>query len=162
MGLRGRTVKVPVGVCWGIAAYKSVELVSPAAGCRYDPHVGCAKRRRRLCGPPRTFAAISGHKGITSLWRWDAGACWVGGCCYGRRDEYRRTTLRGADDEADDRRSRDGGGAAKFGTVAEDFLSTHVLAPTGAVWMVAPAMNVNSGQHPATRANVEDAAWQRR
>src|ERR1700760_309429 len=66
-------VKVTVGVCGGIAAYKSVELVRLLQDAGFDPHVvmtGAAEEFVR----PLTFQAISGHKVITSLWGEDSGA----------------------------------------------------------------------------------------
>src|ERR1700755_2575306 len=66
-------VKVTVGVCGGIAAYKSVELVRLLQDAGFDPHVvmtGAAEEFVR----PLTFQAISGHKVITGLWGEDAGA----------------------------------------------------------------------------------------
>ena len=66
-------VKVTVGVCGGIAAYKSVELVRLLQDAGYDPHVVMTKAAEEFVRP-LTFAAISGHKVITSLWGEDAGA----------------------------------------------------------------------------------------
>src|SRR5271170_2569908 len=59
--------KVTVGVCGGIAAYKSVELVRLLQDAGYDPHVVMTKAAEEFVRP-LTFAAISGHKAITSLW----------------------------------------------------------------------------------------------
>jgi phosphopantothenoylcysteine decarboxylase/phosphopantothenate--cysteine ligase len=39
MGMSNGRVKVTVGVCGGIAAYKSVELVRLLQDAGYDPHV---------------------------------------------------------------------------------------------------------------------------
>ena len=44
--------------------------------------------------------------------------------------------------------------------LADDFLTTLYLAFTGPV-VIAPAMNVNMWQHPATQANLADAAQAR-
>src|SRR5690242_21014245 len=68
----GKT-KVTVGVCGGIAAYKSVELVRLLQDAGYDPHVVMTRAAEEFVRP-LTFAAISGHKVITSLWTEDAGA----------------------------------------------------------------------------------------
>src|ERR1700759_4605495 len=64
--------KVTVGVCGGIAGYKSVELVRLLQDAGYDPHVVMTKAAEEFVRP-LTFAAISGHKVITSLWGEDAG-----------------------------------------------------------------------------------------
>ena len=66
-------LKVTVGVCGGIAAYKSVELERLLQDAGYDPHVVMTKAAEEFVRP-LTFAAISGHKVITSLWGEDAGA----------------------------------------------------------------------------------------
>ena len=141
-------VKVTVGVCGGIAAYKSVELVRLLQDAGYDPHVVMTKAAEEFVRP-LTFSAISGHKVITSLWGEDAGAVT-------RDDEssiehiYEAQTTKlliVAPATADV--------LAKFAHgLADDFLSTMFLATTAPV-IVAPAMNVNMWEHPATRANVE-------
>ncbi len=64
--------KVTVGVCGGIAAYKSVELVRLLQDAGYDPHVVMTKSAEEFVRP-LTFAAISGHKVITTLWGEEAG-----------------------------------------------------------------------------------------
>jgi len=141
-------VKVTVGVCGGIAAYKSVELVRLLQDAGYDPHVVMTKAAEEFVRP-LTFAAISGHKVITSLWGEDAGAV-------SEDDEssiehiYEAQTTKlliVAPATADM--------LAKFAHgLADDFLSTMFLATTATV-IVAPAMNVNMWEHPATKANVE-------
>jgi phosphopantothenoylcysteine decarboxylase / phosphopantothenate---cysteine ligase len=141
-------VKVTVGVCGGIAAYKSVELVRLLQDAGFDPHVVMTKAAEKFVRP-LTFAAISGHKVITTLWGEDAGA--------GSDDdessiehihEARTTKLLIVAPATADM-------LAKFAHgLADDFLSTMFLATTAPV-IVAPAMNVNMWEHPATRANVE-------
>src|ERR1700729_1816145 len=66
-------VKVTVGVCGGIAAYKAVELVRLLQDAGLDPHVVMTQGAEEFI-KPLTFSAISGHKEITSLWSEDAGA----------------------------------------------------------------------------------------
>ncbi len=140
--------KVTVGVCGGIAAYKSVELVRLLQDAGYDPHVVMTKAAEEFVRP-LTFAAISGHKVITTLWGEDAGS--------GSEDEassiehineaQMTKLLIVAPATADI--------LAKFAHgLADDFLSTMYLATTAPV-IVAPAMNVVMWEHPATRANVE-------
>jgi phosphopantothenoylcysteine decarboxylase / phosphopantothenate---cysteine ligase len=141
-------VKITVGVCGGIAAYKSVELVRLLQDAGYDPHVVMTKAAEEFVRP-LTFAAISGHKVITSLWGEDAGAV--------REDhdssiehiyEAQTTKLLIVAPATADVLARFAHG------LADDFLSTMFLATTAPV-IVAPAMNVNMWEHPATRANVE-------
>ena len=146
----GKT-KVTVGVCGGIAAYKSVELVRLLQDAGYDPHVVMTKAAEEFVRP-LTFAAISGHKVITTLWGEESGA----GSAGSDEDESSiehiweaQTTklLIVAPATADM--------LAKFAHgLADDFLSTMFLATTAPV-IAAPAMNVNMWEHPATRANLE-------
>jgi phosphopantothenoylcysteine decarboxylase/phosphopantothenate--cysteine ligase len=141
-------VKVTVGVCGGIAAYKAVELVRLLQDAGFDPHVVMTRGAEEFVRP-LTFAAISGHKVITSLWSEDAGAGT-------EQDEssiehineaQTAKVLIVAPATADT--------LAKFAHgLADDFLSTMYLATTAPV-IVAPAMNVNMWEHPATRANIE-------
>jgi len=143
-----RRTKVTVGVCGGIAAYKSVELVRLLQDAGYDPHVMMTKAAEEFVRP-LTFAAISGHKVITTLWGEDAGAVSEGGESSIEHIQEAQTTklLIVAPATADM--------LAKFAHgLADDFLSTMFLATTAPV-VVAPAMNVNMWEHPATRANVE-------
>ncbi|HEY1994189.1 MAG TPA: bifunctional phosphopantothenoylcysteine decarboxylase/phosphopantothenate--cysteine ligase CoaBC [Edaphobacter sp.] len=141
-------VKVTVGVCGGIAAYKSVELVRLLQDAGYDPHVVMTKAAEEFVRP-LTFAAISGHKVITSLWGEDAGAVTEDDESSIEHIHEAQTTslLIVAPATADM--------LAKFAHgLADDFLSTMFLATTAPV-VVAPSMNVNMWEHPATRANVE-------
>jgi phosphopantothenoylcysteine decarboxylase/phosphopantothenate--cysteine ligase len=143
----GRT-KVTVGVCGGIAAYKSVELVRLLQDAGYDPHVVMTKAAEEFVRP-LTFAAISGHKVITSLWSEDAGA--VSGDDESSIEhiyEAQTTKLLIVAPATADMLAKLAHG------LADDFLSTMFLATTAPV-IVAPAMNVIMWEHPATRANVE-------
>ena len=141
-------VKVTVGVCGGIAAYKAVELVRLLQDAGFDPHVVMTRGAEEFVRP-LTFAAISGHKVITSLWSEDAGAGIEGDESAIEHINEAQTTkvLIVAPTTADT--------LAKFAHgLADDFLSTMYLATTAPV-IVAPAMNVNMWEHPATRANIE-------
>ena len=141
-------VKVTVGVCGGIAAYKSVELVRLLQDAGFDPYVVMTRAAEEFVRP-LTFAAISGHKVITSLWGEDAGVVAEGDESSIEHIHEAQTTklLIVAPATADT--------LAKFAHgLADDFLSTMFLA-TKAPVIVAPAMNVNMWEHPATRANVE-------
>ena len=146
-------VKVTVGVCGGVAAYKAVELVRLLQDAGLDPHVVMTRAAEEFVRP-LTFAAISGHKVITSLWGEDAGAAPVelgdeGAASVIEHINEAQTTkvLIVAPATADT--------LAKFAHgLADDFLSTMFLATTAPV-IVAPAMNVNMWEHPATRANIE-------
>jgi phosphopantothenoylcysteine decarboxylase/phosphopantothenate--cysteine ligase len=148
MAMSAGRMKVTVGVCGGIAAYKSVELVRLLQDAGYDPHVVMTKAAEEFVRP-LTFAAISGHKVITSLWGEEAGAVTADDESSIEHIYEAQTTklLIVAPATADT--------LAKFAHgLADDFLSTMFLATTAPV-IVAPAMNVNMWEHPATKANVE-------
>ncbi|MEO6909810.1 MAG: bifunctional phosphopantothenoylcysteine decarboxylase/phosphopantothenate--cysteine ligase CoaBC [Edaphobacter sp.] len=141
-------LKVTVAVCGGIAAYKAVELVRQLQTAGLDPHVVMTRAAEEFVRP-LTFAAITGHKVITSLWGEDAG---VGS----EDDESGIEHI----NEAQTARALIVTPAtadilAKFAHgLADDFLTTMYLATTAPV-IVAPAMNVNMWEHPATRTNIE-------
>jgi len=141
-------LKITVGVCGGIAAYKSVELVRLLQDAGYDPHVVMTRAAEEFVRP-LTFAAITGHNVITSLWNEDAG---IGS----ETDESGIEHI----NEAQTTHALIVAPAtahvlAKFAHgLADDFLSTMYLATTAPIIM-APAMNVNMWNHPATRANIE-------
>jgi len=140
-------IKVTVGVAGGIAAYKAVEVVRQLQDAGFDPHVVMTAAAERFI-QPLTFAAITGHKVISSLWSEDAGAS--GGELSGIEhiNEAQTTAALVVVAATADL-------LAKFAHgLADDFLSTLYLATTAPV-LVAPAMNVNMWQHPATQANLE-------
>lgn len=143
-------VKVTVGVCGGIAAYKAVELVRLLQEAGLDPHVVMTRAAEEFVGP-LTFAGITGHKVITSLWGADAGAGAEGveGAVSAMEhiNEAQTTRLLVVAPATADV-------LAKFAHGhADDFLTTMFLA-TEAPVIVAPSMNVNMWQHPAVRENV--------
>lgn len=143
-------LKVTVAVTGGIAAYKSVELVRLLQDAGYDPHVVMTRAAEEFLRP-LTFAAITGHKVITSLWSEDAGV--------GSEADDETSGIEHIN-EAQTTQAIIVAPAtahvlAKFAHgLADDFLSTMYLATTAPVIM-APAMNVNMWNHLATRANVE-------
>ncbi len=145
--------KVTVGVCGGIAAYKAVELVRLLQDAEYDPHVVMTRAAEEFVRP-LTFAAISGHRVITTLWGEEAGTGSGAKDASGEHSsvehiEQAQTTrvLVVAPATADV--------LAKFAHgLADDFLSTLYLAMSAPV-IVAPAMNVVMWEHAAVRANVE-------
>src|ERR1700734_244156 len=148
-------IKVTVGVCGGIAAYKSVELVRLLQDAGYDPHVVMTRAAEEFVRP-LTFAALSGHKVITSLWPSpdsDAGsaAAAIEDSAIEHIAEAQTTELLVVAPATADT-------LAKFAHgLADDFLSTLYLA-TNAPVVLAPAMNVNMWNHPATQANVATLA----
>ncbi len=150
--MKAERSKVTVGVCGGIAAYKSVELVRLLQDAGYDPHVVMTAAAEKFV-TPLTFAAISGHKVITSLWGEEAGK---GSAVEDPEGEHSSVEHIQA---AQSTRllvvaPATANMLAKFAHgLADDFLSTMYLATTAPV-IVAPAMNVNMWEHPAVQANV--------
>jgi phosphopantothenoylcysteine decarboxylase/phosphopantothenate--cysteine ligase len=142
------TVKVTVGVCGGIAAYKALDLVRALQQAGLDPYVVMTNAAEEFV-TPLTFAAISGHKVITSLWAGGdgAGAGDVHDSAIEHIAEAQTTEVLIVAPATSDT-------LAKFAHgLADDFLSTMYLA-TPAPVIVAPAMNVTMWEHAATQANV--------
>jgi phosphopantothenoylcysteine decarboxylase/phosphopantothenate--cysteine ligase len=140
-------MRVTVGVSGGIAAYKAAELVRALQRQALDVRVVMTEAACRFV-QPLTFAALSGHKVITSLWD-EAG-----------------TSEGGLDSSIEHIGEAQWADAlvvapatanilAKFAHgISDDFLTTMYLATTAPV-LVAPAMNVNMWEHAATQANLE-------
>ena len=134
--------KVTLGVTGGIAAYKSAELVRALQQHSLDVHVVMTRAAEEFVRP-LTFAALTGHKVITSMWQADA---YEGGSIEHISEAESTNLLLVAPATAHT--------LAKFAHgLADDFLSTLYLATTAPV-MVAPAMNVNMWNHAATQANL--------
>ncbi len=134
--------KVTLGVTGGIAAYKAAELVRALQQHSLDVHVVMTRAAEEFVRP-LTFASLTGHKVITSMWETDeyddAGIEHISAA-------QSTNLLLVAPATAHT--------LAKFACgLADDFLSTLYLATTAPV-MVAPAMNVNMWNHAATQANL--------
>src|SRR5580658_1457547 len=140
-------MRVTVGVSGGIAAYKAAELVRALQRQALEVHVVMTEAACRFV-QPLTFAALSGHKVITSLWD-DAGSS---------QGAYESSIEHIAEAQWADALVVAPATAnilAKFAHgIADNFLTTMYLA-TRAPVLVAPAMNVNMWDHPATQANLE-------
>jgi phosphopantothenoylcysteine decarboxylase/phosphopantothenate--cysteine ligase len=141
-------MRVIVGVSGGIAAYKAAELVRALQRQAVEVHVVMTAAAQKFV-QPLTFAALTGHKVITSLWEeWDASdaAAEQNGIDHIAEAQW-ADALVVAPATANI--------LAKFAHgIADDFLSTLYLA-TAAPVLVAPAMNVNMWNHPVTQANIE-------
>ncbi|MEO6982433.1 MAG: bifunctional phosphopantothenoylcysteine decarboxylase/phosphopantothenate synthase, partial [Edaphobacter sp.] len=153
-------IKVTVGVCGGIAAYKAVELVRLLQHAGLDPHVVMTRAAEEFVRP-LTFEAISGHQVITSLWGANAGAgahpAELGTQAFGE-DETSISAIEHINEAQSTKvlvvapATADVLGKFAHG-LADDFLTTMFLA-TPAPMIVAPAMNVNMWGHAAVRANM--------
>jgi len=140
------SIRITVGVTGGIAAYKAVELVRALQTAGLDPHVVMTAAAQRFI-TPLTFAAITGHRVITSLWESEGGEANLNSAIDHIDEAQTTQALVVAPATADI--------LAKFAHgLADDFLSTLHLA-TKAPIIVAPAMNVNMWDHPATQANLK-------
>jgi len=138
-------MKIALGVSGGIAAYKAAEIVRLLQDRGVRVQVIMTRAAQEFVRP-LTFAALSGEKVITDLF--GAGA--------------EEPNLDSAVEHIGVAQSIDAlvvvpataDILAKFaGGLATDFLTTTFLA-TKAPVVVAPAMNVNMWEHPATQANL--------
>ena len=149
-------MKVALGVTGGIAAYKAAELVrllqeqANDRGIRVQVIMTSAAQEFVR---PLTFAALSGEKVITGMF--SPGASDLG--------EEHQPNLDSAIEHIAVAQSIDvlvvapatADVLAHFAQgIANDFLTTLYLATTAPV-VVAPAMNVNMWNHPATQSNLQ-------
>jgi phosphopantothenoylcysteine decarboxylase / phosphopantothenate---cysteine ligase len=139
-------MKIALGVSGGIAAYKAAEVVRHLQdhGARVQVIMTAAAQEFVR---PLTFAALSGEKVITSMFGSSAEEPNLDSAVEHISVAQSIDCLLVAPATADT--------IAKFARgIANDFLSTLYLA-TQAPIVVAPAMNVNMWDHPATRENLE-------
>jgi phosphopantothenoylcysteine decarboxylase/phosphopantothenate--cysteine ligase len=145
--------RVTLGVCGGIAAYKAAELVRELQRHGLDVHVVMTRAAEQFV-QPLTFAALTGHKVVTSLWAGPDDAP-PSGLDSGLDENGQIEHI--AEAQATDVLVVAPATAhvlAKLAHgLADDFLTTLALATTAPL-VVAPAMNVNMWNHPATQANV--------
>jgi phosphopantothenoylcysteine decarboxylase / phosphopantothenate---cysteine ligase len=139
-------MKIALGVTGGVAAYKAGELVRRLQQEKLDVQVVMTRAAQEFV-TPLTFAALTGQKVITDMFSaaGDAPAN-VESAIEHIAVAQRIDLLLVAPATADV--------LGKFAHgVAGDFLTTLYLA-TKAPVMVAPAMNVNMWEHPATQENL--------
>src|SRR5256886_1999574 len=139
-------MKVALGSCGGIAAYKAAEIVRLLQDRGIRVQVIMTDSAQEFVRP-LTFAALSGEKVITGMFNRDAGA---------------EPNIDSAIEHIAVAQSIDAlvvapataDLLAKFAQgIANDFLTTLYLATTAPV-VVAPAMNGNMWEHPATQQNL--------
>jgi phosphopantothenoylcysteine decarboxylase / phosphopantothenate---cysteine ligase len=140
-------MKIALGITGGIAAYKAAEIVRLVQDRGIHVQVVMTRAAQEFVRP-LTFAALSGEKVITGMFA--AG-------------EEHEPNLDSAIEHIAVAQSIDAllvapataDVLAHFAQgIATDFLTTLYLATTAPV-VVAPAMNVNMWNHPATQANLE-------
>jgi len=139
-------MKVALGVCGGIAAYKACEVVRLLQDQGIAVQVVMTAAAQEFVRP-LTFAALSGQKVITGLWNADGAQPNLDSAIEHIGVAQSIDALVVAPCTAD--------AMAKFAHgQADDFLSTLYLATPVPV-IVAPAMNVEMWRHPATQENIE-------
>ncbi|HTE89745.1 MAG TPA: bifunctional phosphopantothenoylcysteine decarboxylase/phosphopantothenate--cysteine ligase CoaBC [Terriglobales bacterium] len=143
-------MKVALGVSGGIAAYKAAEIVRLLQERGIRVQVIMTRAAQEFVRP-LTFAALSGEKVITDMF------------ATGEGNTSAQPNIDSAVEHIAVAQSIDAllvapataDVLAKFAQgMATDFLTTLYLATTAPV-VVAPAMNVNMWNHPATQANLE-------
>jgi len=140
-------MKIALGVTGGIAAYKSAEVVRLLQDRGIRVQVIMTHAAQEFVRP-LTFAALSGEKVITGMFT---------------PDEEHSPNIESAIEHIAVAQAIDALVVAPATAdilahfaqgIATDFLTTLYLATTAPV-VVAPAMNVNMWNHPATQANLE-------
>jgi phosphopantothenoylcysteine decarboxylase/phosphopantothenate--cysteine ligase len=139
-------MKIALGVTGGIAAYKAAEIVRLLQDRDVRVQVVMTQAAQEFVRP-LTFAALSGEKVITGMFTAENEQPNLDSAVEHIAVAQSIDALLVAPATADT--------IAKFAQgIANDFLSTLYLA-TKAPVIVAPAMNVNMWEHPATKANLE-------
>src|ERR1700732_3080922 len=127
-------MKIALGVTGGVAAYKAAELVRRLQQERLDVQVVMTRAAQQFI-TPLTFAALTGRKVIAEMF----GA-----------DDAAPANIESAIEHIAVAQRID---LLLVAPATADILGTLYLA-TKAPVIVAPAMNVNMWEHPATRANL--------
>ncbi len=140
-------MKIALGVSGGVAAYKAAELVRRLQGEKLDVQVVMTRGAQEFV-TALTFAALTGQKVITEIFGGEGeGPANVESAIEHIAVAQHIDLLVVAPATANV--------LAKMARgIADDFLTTLYLATTAPV-VVAPAMNVNMWEHPATRENVQ-------
>jgi phosphopantothenoylcysteine decarboxylase/phosphopantothenate--cysteine ligase len=139
-------MKVALGVSGGIAAYKAAEVLRLLQDREVRVQVIMTQAAQEFVRP-LTFAALSGEKVITGMFGAGNAEPNIDSAVEHIAVAQSIDALVVVPATADV--------LAKFAQgIANDFLSTLYLATTAPV-IVAPAMNVNMWNHPATQANLE-------
>lgn len=132
---------IVIGVCGGIAAYKICELVRLLIEAQADVHVMMSKSGQEFV-TPLTFQTLSGNPCHTDLFNLT------------QEQEISHISLA---DQADAIviAPATANVIAKMAHGQADDIVTTVLLATKAPVLVAPSMNVNMWEHPATQANMK-------
>lgn len=139
-------MKIALGVTGGVAAYKAAELVRRLQDEGLDVQVVMTRAAQEFI-TPLTFAALTGKKVITEMFGADSSTPANVESAIEHMAVAQRIDLLLVAPATADILSKFAHGAA------DDFLSTLYIA-TKAPVVVAPAMNVNMWEHPATQENL--------
>ena len=137
-------MKVLLGICGGIAAYKAAEILRALQDRGAEVEVAMTASAQRFI-TPLTFNALTGKPVHTSLWTPDQSELADGPIEHIAVAQCIDVLLVAPASATTLARFAHG--------LADDFLSATYLATT-APTVLAPAMNVNMWHHPATEANV--------
>ena len=137
-------MKVLLGVCGGIAAYKAAEIVRALQARDVTVEVAMTAAAERFI-TPLTFRSLTGRPVYTNLWEPAVEDTEAGAIAHIAVAQAIDALLIAPATASMLARLTHG--------LADDFLSTVYLATT-APTLVAPAMNVNMWQHAATQANL--------
>jgi phosphopantothenoylcysteine decarboxylase/phosphopantothenate--cysteine ligase len=132
-------MKILLGVSGGIAAYKAAELARLLMQQDHQVQVIMTRAAEKFVRP-LTFAALTSRKALTDLFAIESAIEHISVA----QDHHLLAIAPATADLM----------AKLAHGLADDFLTTLYLAFTGPV-VIAPAMNVNMWQHPATQANLE-------
>lgn len=139
-------MNIALGVGGGIAAYKAAELARALMEHGFTVNVVMTRAAEEFIRP-LTFAALTGRKVVTNLFSAASSEDILSSAIEHIRVAQENDILVVAPATADL--------LAKFAHgLADDFLTTTYLAFTGQV-VLAPAMNTNMWNHPATQANLQ-------
>src|ERR1700704_6173123 len=132
-------MRLILGIGGGIAAYKSAELARLLMQQGHEVQAVMTRSAQEFVRP-MTFAALTGRKVLTDLFAIESAIEHISVA-----EEHEVFAIAPATADL----------MAKLAHgLADDFLTTVYLAFTGKV-VIAPSMNVNMWQHPATQANLE-------
>lgn len=133
--------RILLGITGGIAAYKTANLASMLVKLHADVHVIMTRNAQKIISPV-VFEALTGNKVVDDVFDRDSG--------------YQVAHIAMAQ-EADVVMIAPASAnmiAKLAGGIADDMLSTTMLAVTAPVYIV-PAMNTHMLEHAATQANIE-------
>jgi len=143
-------MNVLLGVSGGVAVYKAAELVRELQRHQIDVQVAMTRSAEEFVRP-LTFASLSGKQVLTSLWKPTTNVEAVTGS-----DDFaiEHIAIAQAIDALVIAPATANMLAKMAHGIADDLISTIYLATKVPV-LVAPAMNVNMWEHPATQASVK-------